>query len=193
MEGPTTPRLEDPEPSYPTSPPQRAVPPLTAPPSQQYASPSNMPVPGRSGPRQSMDVQRTSTTIRRSIDAPRASGEQGFIASDVDLAQGSQWWAQPDTPPPAFQNRRDLIFEMEETSTTRRGGKQAITKVVYVLFMDYSQTVVTAHFEAKTQPTPALSNATSPLHRTCGKISWRVLILSLAHVLRKGQMLKREP
>ena len=108
-----------------------------------------MAVPGRSGPRQSTEMQRTSTSIRRSTDTSRPSGELGFIAGDVDLGHDSQWWARPDTPPPVFQNRRDLIFETEETSTTRRGGKQAITKMVYILFMDYSQTVVTAQFEAR--------------------------------------------
>jgi len=148
-QGPITPRVEEPDPMSPASPPQRAVQPPAMQGSQQYATSPNMSAPGRSAPRQSTDMQRTSTTIRRSTDAPRASGEQGVIAGDVDLGQGSVWWARPDTPPPVFQNRRDLIFEIEETSTTRRGGKQTITKVVYILFMDYSQTVVTAHFEAK--------------------------------------------
>ena len=70
------------------------------------------------------------------------------MASDVDLGQGSRWWAQSETPPPVFQNRRDVIFEIEENSTTRRGGKKSVTKDVYILYMDYSQTVITAHFEA---------------------------------------------
>lgn len=161
-DGPTTPKLEDAEPSYQTSSPQRAVPPPVGQASQQYASPSNMSAPNRSVPRQSVDVQRSSTTIRRSTDAPRASGEQGYIAADVDLGQSSQWWARPDNPPPVFQNRRDLIFEIEETSTTRRGGKQAITKTVYVLFMDYSQTVVTAHFEAKDHSNASLEQRHEP-------------------------------
>ena len=149
MEGPTTPRFEEPEPMFPASPPQRAVPALTGQNTSQYPSSPNMAVPGRSGPRQSTEIQRTSTSIRRSTDTSRPSGELGFIAGDVDLGHDSQWWARPDTPPPVFQNRRDLIFETEETSTTRRGGKQAITKIVYILFMDYSQTVVTAQFEAR--------------------------------------------
>lgn len=154
MEGPVTPKVEDPDPISPISPPQRAMPSSAMQGSQQYATSPNMSAPGRSAPRQSTDMQRSSTTIRRSTDAPRPSGEQGFIAGDIDLGQGSVWWARPETPPPVFQNRRDLIFEIEETSTTRRGGKQTITKVVYVLFMDYSQTVITAHFEA-IEPTNA--------------------------------------
>lgn len=83
------------------------------------------------------------------MEAPRPSGEFGFIASDVDLGRGSHWWAQSNAPPPVFQNRRDLIFEIEESRESKRGGKTTITKDVYVLFMDYSQTVVTARFDAK--------------------------------------------
>ena len=149
IDDPTVPRLEEPEPIAVTSPPRRSVPPITMQNSQQYIGSPNIPAPGRSAPRQSNDIQRTSTSIRRSTDAPRQSSEQLFIANDVDLGQGSVWWARPDTPPPVFQNRRDLIFEIEETNTTRRGGKQTVTKIVYVLFMDYSQTIITAHFESK--------------------------------------------
>ena len=87
---------------------------------------------------------------------PRASGEHGFIASDVDLGQNSQWWRQPNTPPPAFQNRRDIMYEIEESSKTRRGGRHSVTKVVYVLYMDYSQTVVTALFDAQNPAEVAL-------------------------------------
>ena len=148
-EGPTTPRFEEPDPMFQASPPQRAVPAFPGQSTSHYPSSPNMAIPGRSGPRQSTEMQRTSTSIRRSTDASRPSGEQGLIAGDVDLGYSSQWWAQPDAPPPVFKNRRDLIFETEETSTTRRGGKQAVTRMVYVLFMDYSQTVVTAQFEAK--------------------------------------------
>ena len=149
MEGPKTPRFEELEPMFHASPPQRAIPASSGQSTSQYPSPPSMAAPGRSAPRQSTEMQRTSTSIRRSTDTSRPSGEQGFIAGDVDLGHSSQWWARPDTPPPVFQNRRDLIFETEETSTTRRGGKQAVTKTIYVLFMDYSQSVVIAQFEAK--------------------------------------------
>lgn len=162
MEGRTTPRFEEPETMFQASPPQRAVPAFSGQSTSQYPSSPNMAAPGRSGPRQSTEIQRTSMSIRRSTDTSRPSGEQGFIARDVDLGHNSQWWAQPDTPPPVFQNRRDLIFETEETSTTRRGGKQAVTKMVYVLFMDYSQTVVTAHFEPKNPVNASLEQRHEP-------------------------------
>ena len=155
IEGSVTPGLEDPNPMMSLSPPQRAVPSTTQN-QPQYATSPTMSVPSASsaGTRQSADVQRTSATIRRSTDGPRPSSEQGFIAGDVDLGHGTHWWSRPDGIPPIFQNCGDLIFEVEQTSTARRGGKQAITKTVYVLFMDYSQTVVTAHFETR-DPTNA--------------------------------------
>ena len=162
MAGPITPRFEEPEVMFQTSPPQRAVPALSGQSTSQYHSSPNMTVPGRSGPRQSTEMPRTSASVRRSTDAPRASGEQGFIAGDVDLGHNSQWWARSDTPAPVFQDRRDLIFETEETSTTRRGGRQAVTKIVYVLFMDYSQTVVTAQFEARDPVNASLEQRHEP-------------------------------
>lgn len=162
VDGPTTPGFEEPEAMFQASPPQRAVPAFSGQSTSQYPSSPNTAASWRSGPRQSTEVQRTSTSIRRSTDASRPSGEQGCIAGDVDLGYNSQWWTRPDTPPPVFQNRRDIIFETEETSTTRRGGKQAVTKMVYVLFMDYSQTVVTAHFEAQDPVNASLEQRHEP-------------------------------
>jgi len=81
------------------------------------------------------------------MEQPRPSGEHGFIATHVDLVPDSQWWTQPNTPPPVFQNRRDIIYEMEETTSSKRGGKTTTSKDVYVLFVDYSQTVITARFD----------------------------------------------
>ena len=97
--------------------------------------------------RQSLDVQQGNTNFRRSMDASRPSMEHSFIAADVDPGQDSIWWAQANVPPPVFQNRSDLIYEIEESATIRRGGKKAVTKDVYALYMDYSRTIVTAHFE----------------------------------------------
>jgi len=87
--------------------------------------------------------------VRRSVERPRASTDNGIIARDVDLAQGSQWWTKPNMPPPAFQGRPDVLFEVEETTTPHRGGRTTVSKDVYVLFPDYSQTVITARFDSK--------------------------------------------
>lgn len=144
---PTTMRTEDDHDDlYSASPPRRPKQPPQSQTNTQYSPPSQTP-PQRAPPRQSLDVQRSSTSARRSVDAPRPSGEHGSIAGDIDLGHASQWWRQQNVPPPVFQNRRDIVYEVEESSTTRRGGRQSVTKVVYVLFMDYSQTTLTALFD----------------------------------------------
>lgn len=81
------------------------------------------------------------------MDQPR--GNDGYVATEVDVGEGSQWWTQADTPPPIFQNRNDVLVEIEESSTSRRGGKTTISKDVYTLFIDYSQTVITARFDSR--------------------------------------------
>ncbi|KAL8674842.1 MAG: hypothetical protein Q9168_000823 [Polycauliona sp. 1 TL-2023] len=136
---------------YSASPPRRNVPPSPAASSSQYASPPSLSAPSRSAPRQSLEVHRTSTSGRRSMEAgaPRVSSDHAFIAGDIELDPGIQWWTQPNMPPPVLQNRRDAIYETEDSTTTRRGGRQAITRNIYALYMDYSQTIIAAHFEAR--------------------------------------------
>lgn len=94
------------------------------------------------------------------MDPPRPSTEHGYIAGDVDLGGGSMWWTQPNVPPPVFQNRSDVLFEVEESG--KRGGGASITKEVYVLFQDYSQTVVTASFDARNPADASLEQRHEP-------------------------------
>lgn len=91
--------------------------------------------------------------------------DNGFIARDIDLGERTQWWTQANTPPPVFQNRNDVLYEMEDSTTSKRGGKTIVARDVYALFLDYSQTVVTArfdshnpadvHFEQRHEPPPS--------------------------------------
>lgn len=151
-DGLKTPVDDDPDGLYSVSPPRHntiSQQPLED--SSQYDQ-ASLSAPGRAPPRKSLEVQQTSKISRGSTDGQRTSLDQSYIAADVDLGQDSQWWAQPNLPPPVLQNRRDIIYEIEETSTTRRGGKQAVTKTVYILYMDYSQTRISAHFEPR-EPT----------------------------------------
>lgn len=69
------------------------------------------------------------------------------VAQNVDLSENIAWWKTPNTPPPVFQNRTgDLYFEVDENPGARRGGR-IITKDIYVLFHDYSQTVITVRYD----------------------------------------------
>ncbi|EPS44206.1 hypothetical protein H072_1803 [Dactylellina haptotyla CBS 200.50] len=91
---------------------------------------------------------RPSMGSRRSVDLNRSIHDHLFQARDEDLGQSTNWWTQPHTPPPVFQNRgKDLYFEIEDSATSKRGGRTHVTRDVYVLFSDYSQTVVTARFD----------------------------------------------
>ncbi|KAM4058987.1 SH3 domain-containing protein [Hirsutella rhossiliensis] len=135
--GHKTPKIEE-EAYFPgspsaTSPPERRVPPAT---------------PGTRAPhRQSMDVARTSMSGRRSTDIVRPSMESGFIANDIDLAVQSGWWKQANQVPPVLQGRRDMYFESEESMTTNQGSKTTVTREIFVLFQDYSQTVLTVRYD----------------------------------------------
>lgn len=135
--GHKTPKIEE-EAYFPgspsgASPPERRVPPAA---------------PGTRAPhRQSMDVGRTSMSGRRSADLVRPSMESGFIANDIDLAVQSGWWKQANQVPPVLQGRRDMYFESEESTTNNQGSKTTITREIFVLFQDYSQTVLTVRYD----------------------------------------------
>ncbi|KAF3939097.1 hypothetical protein ABW19_dt0210304 [Dactylella cylindrospora] len=99
--------------------------------------------------RHSEDRPRPSMSgSRRSIDFNRSGHDQSFQARDQDLGASTLWWTQENTPPPVFQNReKDLHFEVEDSAATKRGGRVHVTRDVYILFSDYSQTIVTARFD----------------------------------------------
>ncbi|KAG0640619.1 hypothetical protein HOY80DRAFT_1041379 [Tuber brumale] len=132
---------ESPRLASPPPPPTSGLPP---PPPHQAPPPQRDQPRGSTG-RQSMDSSRPAAG-RRSMEQGRPVAE--FVARAVDLGERSQWWMAPNTPPPIFQNRsKELYFEVEESTSTRRGGRTTVTKDVYVLFHDYSQTVVTARYD----------------------------------------------
>jgi len=77
------------------------------------------------------------------MDQPRPATNQDFIASDIDLGLGSHWWTQPMLLPPSLQGRKDVLVDMKESQTGN-----TIEKLIKVLYLDYSQTVISARFEA---------------------------------------------
>ncbi|KAK9349453.1 hypothetical protein V1522DRAFT_374532 [Lipomyces starkeyi] len=100
--------------------------------------------------RLSMDPRR-SAEVRRSLDRSRPSldviGGGTYMASDIDLGGKSGWWSAPESVPPSLLSRtRDLSFEVDERLHSRR-GRGIVTRVIYVLYYDYSQSVITVQFE----------------------------------------------
>ena len=82
------------------------------------------------------------------MEQGRQVGEYG-LAADIDLGQSSYWWTQENIPPPSIRNKGDqLLFEMDTSTSSKRGHKSTISKDVYILYPDYSQTTVTATFDA---------------------------------------------
>jgi myosin tail region-interacting protein MTI1 len=148
---------DDEEDLYTASPQRTQVPrppqerPAPPPPPREQAPPPTRefipPASSRPAPRQSTDVQRTQAASRRSTDLNRISMDSGFVANDVDLGQGSLWWTQQNSTPPVFQGRKDILYETEESTSTKRGGKSTATRDLYVLFQDYSQTVITVRYD----------------------------------------------
>jgi hypothetical protein len=72
--------------------------------------------------------------------------DSGFVANDVDLAEGTMWWTSPKGTPPIFQNRKDILYEIEENTSTKR-GRSTTVKELYVLFQDYSQSIITVCYD----------------------------------------------
>ncbi|KAJ4362923.1 assembly of actin patch protein [Neocucurbitaria cava] len=148
-----------PPPPPPQAPPHQYAPP---PPPQERAAPHrrhkkelHLPTPQeRSAPppppadapprvsmgRKSLDANRA-LGGRTSTDQPRPAANQDFMASDIDLGHSSHWWTQPKLLPPSLQNRKDVLIDMNETQSGN-----TVEKLIYVVYMDYSQTIISARF-----------------------------------------------
>ena len=133
----------------PSSPPPRTNE-RAPPPAPQERS---VPPPPQQGPgRVSTDVHRSATVARRSLEQGRPSGEHsGQMAVDLNLSPDTPWWTAAQPLPPVLQSRNgvDILSESEESSKSKRGGRKEITKDIYVLFMDYSQTIISARYDSQ--------------------------------------------
>ncbi|KAF2019227.1 hypothetical protein BU24DRAFT_418814 [Aaosphaeria arxii CBS 175.79] len=139
-------------PHRPPPPPVERVPPPPPPPESSQ--------PARAPARKSLDVNRSLQQGRASMDQPRPSVSQDYMASEVDSGASTHWWTQPNMAPPTLQGRKDILVQTDEA----RCGDE-VEKIVSVLFMDYSQTVLTARFnpsnvsdvqlEQRQEPPPA--------------------------------------
>ncbi|KAI1197999.1 hypothetical protein F5X97DRAFT_166596 [Nemania serpens] len=125
--------------------PYQAPPPLPAPSADRRVRPST-PTSSRA-PRKSVDILRP-TAAKRSMDLVRhsISMETAFMANEIDLSSHVQWWLSQPGVPPVFQGRKDIYTESNESKSTE-DGRRFVTKEVFVLFQDYSQTVITVRFD----------------------------------------------
>ncbi|KAJ4332078.1 assembly of actin patch protein [Didymella glomerata] len=136
----------------PPPPPPHAPPPMHAPPPPQ-APPPPVGVPFQTpqvesqprssmGGRKSLDAGRTLQS-RVSMDQQRPQTSQDFMATAIDLGASSHWWTQPKMLPPSLQARKDVLVDLQESQSGN-----TVEKLVSVLFMDYSQTIISARFDS---------------------------------------------
>jgi len=92
--------------------------------------------------------------------------ESGYVAEEVDLAEHTNWWLQPKGIPPVFQGRKDVFFESDESTSSTQGGMTEVTKEIYVLFQDYSQTIITARFDPQNPADTQLDQRHEPPPRS---------------------------
>lgn len=82
---------------------------------------------------------------------------QDFIAQELDLGASSHWWTQPNLLPPSLQGRKDVIVDMKESQSGN-----TVEKLIKVLYLDYSQTIISARFEANNVSDVDLEQRTEP-------------------------------
>ncbi|GAA5822472.1 hypothetical protein JCM11251_006350 [Rhodosporidiobolus azoricus] len=98
-------------------------------------------------PRQSMDADSRFDAERVQGGPVAAPGGGSFAASDIDLdTAGVPWWRE-DGLPRSLQGRGDVLIDVSESTSTKR-GKTQIEKEVEVVHHDYSKTLITASFTA---------------------------------------------
>ncbi|KAI1306887.1 hypothetical protein F5Y03DRAFT_353382 [Xylaria venustula] len=146
--------------------PQQAPPPPPPSSSTDRRAPPSTPTAPRAPPRKSADILRPSVG-KRSMDASRhsISLETGFMANEIDLSSHTQWWLSRHGVPPAFQGRKDIYTESNE-STTTEDGRKFVTKEVSILFPDYSQTIITVRYDPQDPSETELDQRHEPPPRT---------------------------
>ncbi|TGJ83706.1 hypothetical protein E0Z10_g5081 [Xylaria hypoxylon] len=144
--------------------------PLQAPPlppsSTDRRAPPLTPTSSKAPLRKSTDILRPSIG-KRSMDAgrPSISLESGFMANEIDLSSHTQWWLLRHGVPPAFQGRKDIHTESNESKSTE-DGRKFVTKEVMILFQDYSQTIITVRYDPKDPSQTELGQRHDPPPRT---------------------------
>lgn len=73
----------------------------------------------------------------------------GYMARDIDLSADPDWFLRPNGVPAIVEQRRnDLLWELEENTSSKRGGRTIVSRDVYVVYPDYSQTSLSVQYDA---------------------------------------------
>jgi hypothetical protein len=72
----------------------------------------------------------------------------GNMATDIDLHSDPDWFLRPNGVPTAIEQRRnDIMYELEENTSSKRGGRTITSRDVYIVYPDYSQTTLNVHYD----------------------------------------------
>lgn len=63
------------------------------------------------------------------------------------LDTSSNWHSEPRGVPPALRTMQHVVYEVEESETTKRGGRVVLNRDIYILRPDLSQTVINVSFD----------------------------------------------
>lgn len=88
-------------------------------------------------------------TTGGNVSATTLEGNQ-TLAAEFNLQPETQWWLNTNGVPPGVVSRKDVVYEVDETETWKRGGRSFIVRDIYILFPDYSQTIITVEFSKLT-------------------------------------------
>lgn len=99
--------------------------------------------------RRSIDVGRSRKSIDRGgSDHPVNITNSARELSNLELE--TEWYLKPNAAPPSITKAAangDVFYEVEDSTSTKRGGRTSVTRDVYVLYKDYSQMVITARYD----------------------------------------------
>lgn len=104
--------------------------------------------------RRSIDISKRSSEIyshsrQASIDVSRPGNIQentARLATEFNLDDGTEWWFTDGGVPRSVAERKDIVYEIDESQHIQRGGKVFLVRDIYILFADYSQNIITVEF-----------------------------------------------
>lgn len=95
-----------------------------------------------------------STNKRLSMDVSgghisNVSGDGRPQACEFDLQPETKWWQQFNGLPSSVTTRKDVLFEVDDSELVKRGGRVYCIRDIYILFPDYSQTIISTEYSKK--------------------------------------------
>ncbi|KAF5097137.1 hypothetical protein DV451_003950 [Geotrichum candidum] len=76
-----------------------------------------------------------------SVPPVSVSSKEADVSDDE-----TEWWFTDGGVPRSVAERKDIVYEIDESQHIQRGGKVFLVRDIYILFADYSQNIITVEF-----------------------------------------------